>query len=80
MSFKDYHFKQYVQQALEEIGFVNPTEVQKRLIPIVNSGRDLVGESKTGSGKPTPFCCPFLKNLMKLKQKCKSLLQHLAVN
>lgn len=46
MSFKDYHFKQYVQQALEEIGFVNPTEVQKRLIPIVNSGRDLVGGIK----------------------------------
>lgn len=80
MSFKDYHFKQYIQQALEEIGFVNPTEVQQRLIPIVNSGRDLVGESKQVQGKPTPFYCPFLKNLMKLKQKCKLLLQLLAVN
>lgn len=59
MSFKDYHFKQYVQQALEEIGFVNPTEVQKRLIPIVNSGRDLVGESKQVQGKPTPFVAHF---------------------
>lgn len=79
MSFKDYHFKQYVQQALEEIGFVNPTEVQKRLIPIVNSGRDLVGESKQVQENPH-LLLPILKNLMKLKQKCKSLLQHQAVN
>ncbi|HER5200402.1 TPA: DEAD/DEAH box helicase, partial [Streptococcus pyogenes MGAS15005] len=74
MSFKDYHFKQYVQQALEEIGFVNPTEVQKRLIPIVNSGRDLVGESKTGSGKTHTFLLPIFEKLDEAKAEVQVVI------
>lgn len=63
MSFKDFNFKQYIQEALEEISFVQPTEVQKKLIPVVRSGRDLVGESKTGSGKTHTFLLPIFEKL-----------------
>lgn len=63
MSFKDYNFKDYIQKALEEINFREPTEVQKKLIPVVNSGRDLVGESKTGSGKTHTFLLPIFEKL-----------------
>ncbi|EHI69199.1 DEAD/DEAH box helicase [Streptococcus ictaluri] len=63
MSFKDYQFKAYIQEALDEIGFKEPTEVQKRLIPVVGSGRDLVGESKTGSGKTHTFLLPIFEKL-----------------
>lgn len=55
MSFKDFNFKTFIQQALEELDFKTPTEVQQRLIPVVRTGRDLVGESKTGSGKTHTF-------------------------
>lgn len=48
MSFKDFNFKSYIQKALDQLNFFEPTEVQKRLIPIVRQGKDLVGESKTG--------------------------------
>ena len=61
MSFKDYNFKQYIQDALDAIKFTEPTDVQKKLIPIVNSGRDLVGESKTGSGKTHTFLLPIFE-------------------
>ncbi|MGT2929333.1 DEAD/DEAH box helicase [Streptococcus dentasini] len=63
MSFKDYNFKSYINQALEEIGFKEPTEVQTKLIPVVRSGRDLVGESKTGSGKTHTFLLPIFDKL-----------------
>lgn len=63
MSFKDYNFKQYIQEALDEIKFTEPSDVQKKLIPIVNSGRDLVGESKTGSGKTHTFLLPIFEKL-----------------
>lgn len=63
MSFKDFNFKTYIQAALDEIKFVQPTEVQKKLIPIVRSGRDLVGESKTGSGKTHTFLLPIFEKL-----------------
>ena len=48
MSFKDLNFKTFIQEALDEIKFKEPTPVQQKLIPVVRSGRDLVGESKTG--------------------------------
>lgn len=63
MSFKDYNFKEYIQKALDAINFTEPTEVQKRLIPVVKSGRDLVGESKTGSGKTHTFLLPIFEQL-----------------
>ena len=48
MSFKKFQFKNYIVEALEELKFTTPTEVQEKLIPIVLAGRDLVGESKRG--------------------------------
>ena len=41
MSFKDFNFKDYIQEALDEIKFKEPTPVQQKLIPVVRSGRDL---------------------------------------
>ena len=46
MSFTKFQFKNYIREALEELKFTTPTEVQDKLIPIVLAGRDLVGESK----------------------------------
>ena len=63
MSFNDFNFKPYIREALAELKFTNPTEVQQKLIPIVRSGRDLVGESKTGSGKTHTFLLPIFEKL-----------------
>lgn len=63
MSFKDFNFKPYIQRALDELKFVDPTDVQAKLIPVVRSGRDIVGESKTGSGKTHTFLLPIFEKL-----------------
>ena len=61
MKFTDFKFKDYIQEALKEINFIEATEV--KLIPIVLAGRDLVGESKTGSGKTHTFLLPIFQTL-----------------
>ena len=63
MKFTDFKFKDYIQEALKEISFIEATEVQEKLIPIVLAGRDLVGESKTGSGKTHTFLLPIFQTL-----------------
>ncbi|HEM5767576.1 TPA: DEAD/DEAH box helicase, partial [Streptococcus suis] len=63
MKFTDMKLKPYIQEALKEINFVQPTEVQEKLIPVVLSGRDLIGESKTGSGKTHTFLIPIFQKL-----------------
>lgn len=74
MSFKDYNFKEYIQKALDAINFTEPTEVQKRLIPVVKSGRDLVGESKTGSGKTHTFLLPIFEQLNEDSQSVQAVI------
>ncbi|MGT2753518.1 DEAD/DEAH box helicase [Streptococcus ovis] len=63
MKFTEFTLKEYIQEALAEIGFVSATEVQEKLIPIVLAGRGLVGESKTGSGKTHTFLIPIFQQL-----------------
>ncbi|RSJ10626.1 DEAD-box ATP-dependent RNA helicase CshB [Streptococcus intermedius] len=63
MQFTEFKFKDYIQEALLDLNFVEATEVQEKLIPIVLAGRDLVGESKTGSGKTHTFLLPIFQKM-----------------
>ena len=63
MKFTEFKFKDYIQEALIDLNFVEATEVQEKLIPIVLAGRDLVGESKTGSGKTHTFLLPIFQKI-----------------
>ena len=63
MKFIEFKFKDYIQEALRDLNFVEATPVQEKLIPVVLSGRDLVGESKTGSGKTHTFLLPIFQML-----------------
>ena len=63
MKFTEFKLKDYIQEALIDLNFVEATEVQEKLIPIVLAGRDLVGESKTGSGKTHTFLLPIFQKM-----------------
>ncbi|PLA02535.1 DEAD/DEAH box helicase [Streptococcus anginosus] len=63
MKFTEFKFKDYIQEAIKDLNFVEATEVQEKLIPVVLAGRDLVGESKTGSGKTHTFLLPIFQKL-----------------
>jgi len=50
-------------KGLEEKGFVHPTDIQARLIPLVLEGRDVLGQAKTGTGKTAAFGLPLLEKV-----------------
>jgi len=50
-------------RAIEEMGFKYPTHVQSELIPLALEGRDILGQSKTGTGKTAAFGLPILQTL-----------------
>jgi len=52
-----------IVKAIKELGYTNPTPVQKRAIPIVLAGRDLVATAQTGTGKTAAFVLPLLEQL-----------------
>lgn len=61
--FAQFALKPEIIQALDGIGFTQPTAVQEKLIPDVLRGRDVVGQSQTGSGKTHTFLIPIFNNL-----------------
>ncbi len=74
-SFKDYNLDARVLSALESIGFTKPTEVQSKVIPYANEGRDLIVLSKTGSGKTASFGIPIVNKIIdKAEHKAKALV------
>ena len=61
-------------QVVAELGFVAPTPVQARAIPLLLAGRDLVGQSTTGSGKTAAFALAILQKLKRGKRHPQALV------
>jgi ATP-dependent RNA helicase RhlE len=51
-------------RAVAEQGYTEPTPIQQQAIPVVLSGRDLLGAAQTGTGKTAGFTLPLLQRLM----------------
>jgi len=60
MSFQNFDLKPELLRAVEKSRFEHPTAIQQKCIPLILQGRDVVGQSKTGSGKTAAFCLPIL--------------------
>ena len=63
MSFEKLNIRPEIVKALKEIGISKPTEIQEKTIPLIHSGKDVIGHSKTGSGKTAAFGVPILEKL-----------------
>lgn len=47
-------------ETIRDLGYETPTAIQSAAIPVLLSGRDLVGQAQTGTGKTAAFALPFL--------------------
>jgi ATP-dependent RNA helicase RhlE len=52
-----------IMQGVKAMGFITPTPIQLRAIPIILEGRDLIGSAQTGTGKTAAFALPILSRL-----------------
>ena len=52
-----------VRKAIEEMGFEEPTPIQRDAIPPMLEGRDVIGQAQTGTGKTAAFALPMIQNL-----------------
>ncbi len=63
MKFDELNVKDAVVKALKEDGIVEATTIQEKSIPLVHNGHDVVGISRTGSGKTASFGIPLLEKM-----------------
>lgn len=52
-----------ILKAVEDMGFEEPTPIQKAAIPAALAGRDLIGQAQTGTGKTAAFGIPILQRI-----------------
>ncbi len=63
MKFTELQINEQLLQGIEEMGFVEMTEIQERAIPQLMMGGDLIGKSQTGTGKTVAFAIPAITKL-----------------
>jgi len=52
-----------VVQGVKAVGYVDPTPIQLRAIPLILAGQDVIGSAQTGTGKTAAFALPILTKL-----------------
>ncbi|PSS20467.1 hypothetical protein M430DRAFT_41774 [Amorphotheca resinae ATCC 22711] len=67
--FSDLNLSEKTMKAIEEMKFEKMTEIQRRGIPPLLAGRDVLGAAKTGSGKTLSFLIPAVEMLTSLRFK-----------
>ena len=65
--FSDLQLLAPILEAVTAEGYTKPTPIQAAAIPIVLTGKDLLGIAQTGTGKTAAFCLPLLQNLLQTK-------------
>jgi ATP-dependent RNA helicase DDX18/HAS1 len=67
--FSELNLSEKTMKAIEEMKFEKMTEIQRRGIPPLLAGRDVLGAAKTGSGKTLAFLIPAVEMLTSLRFK-----------
>ncbi len=71
MTFADLQLAEPLLNAIQELGYKNPTPIQTQAIPIILKGNDLLASAQTGTGKTAGFTLPMMHRLAE-KNRAKS--------
>jgi ATP-dependent RNA helicase RhlE len=63
-NFESFNLNKQLLNAVADLGFSTPTEIQKKAIPIILAGQEIIGIAQTGTGKTAAYLLPVL---MKIK-------------
>lgn len=74
LSFESLGISENRLQQLEKLGFTTPTNIQLQAIPQLLAGRDVVGQSQTGTGKTAAFSVPILDQIDIEKKAVQALV------
>jgi len=62
-SFESLGLNKFLLNAVKEKGYITPTEVQRKVIPLTKAGHDILGIAPTGTGKTAAYLIPLILKL-----------------
>ncbi len=72
--FDAFNLAPFLSKTIETVGYVKPTPIQARAIPLLLEGHDLIGLAQTGTGKTAAFVLPLLQKLSATKSRGSKVL------
>lgn len=60
MQFQELNLNKQLLNAIDDLGYENPTPIQEKVIPLGLNGHDIIGIAQTGTGKTAAFLLPIL--------------------
>ena len=67
VTFEELRLDPHLLKGIHDLGFLRPTPIQAQAIPLILTGRDLIGCAQTGTGKTAAFVLPILHKLLQGK-------------
>jgi superfamily II DNA/RNA helicase len=71
LNFSDLGLCDELSKAVADLGYVEPTPIQQKSIPVVLMGRDILGSAQTGTGKTASFTLPMIEILASGRAKAR---------
>ena len=59
---------------MKKMGFEEASPIQAKAIPVMMSGRDLIGQAQTGTGKTAAFGIPLLEKIDPKNKKLQAIV------
>jgi ATP-dependent RNA helicase CshB len=72
--FERFDFQPFIIEAIKELGFFQPTEIQERLIPTLLRGDSAIGQSQTGTGKTHAYLLPLIEKIDPQKEEVQAVI------
>ena len=74
MKFEEFSLSDKVSRAIRDMGFSVPTPIQEKSIPYSLSGRDIIGQAQTGTGKTLAFGIPMVERIVPLERAVQAVV------
>ncbi|WP_319508152.1 DEAD/DEAH box helicase [uncultured Methanolobus sp.] len=62
-TFSGLYLSKEIRKSIKEMGFRELTEIQEKCIPLIQEGKDIIGQAQTGTGKTAAFGIPLIELL-----------------
>src|SRR3954454_20347823 len=73
-AFADLGLSEPTLQALQDVGYEQPSPIQEQAIPILLQGEDIIGQAQTGSGKTAAFGLPIIEHVDPSEHEVQALV------
>ncbi|HIE58370.1 MAG TPA: DEAD/DEAH box helicase [Persephonella sp.] len=73
-TFSELPISKQVLNSISKMGYTNPTEIQKKAIPVALEGKDIIAQAQTGTGKTAAFGIPLIEKVNPKARKIQALI------